>query len=366
MIGDLSYPGLATILTHPSLQPKLAPSVVINHVLVRAMIKFVSSVCSQALCPSNYNNCRVVLLSDPSLLLSLASSADSCVTSSMSSLFELVRLWLLMNPGLHHPRSLGKMQAALGEEKLRRFAGWLSTNYSTDHRNRLAEQLRCSVVDSKQSSCERGKNLPGLSSLELTPAKARKVPWPTDSTSGPNGDRFLAVLRTPGLWDEEQGSQASEIPNNWSLESSFMMPIQEPQATRVSGGNLPKETEDMKENNFCLGPLDERTVSCMTNVRDPEVEVKVVSPEPKVPDLSRTPGQSDTQLPRSHIISLVTPARIPLGKSSCLNTLHVKKLGTKGYKDKKTGKHDVHSHDKWPTDKENHNYWNTGQKPVLE
>jgi hypothetical protein len=331
-----------------------------------------------------------------------------------------------MNPILtSSQRSISKFRDSLGPVKLRKFLSWLKLNHPTDYRNNLAEplqhqdntlQLQC---DPSHSSEDRSKQEPGQQPVRSSPAasghqhhlctrgkpstsgvlptannavvgtatstQATAAPRkPTnnhnDTNDGVVGCQWCAVdavtdsiprvLRTPGLWDETGGYWSSESQDKTdqnegkcSLESSFMLPIREPDVSRVSGGNLPREIGDMEDNHKVLDFVsDFATVS--------EAGKFIVAPH----DLSHATNiqasgskveNEKPDLPQSDIKSLITPARIMLKDSSSINSFtDYKLMKERSGKGKQRGlaRQGTYTPKKSTSDKENKNNCNTAKK----
>lgn len=398
LIGDTDAPGLVTILTNPQFGAKIGPSVPENTLVLRALVQFIASVCSQALCPTNYLNCRSVLLSEISLLVAIISQAETSLTSNMASIFEILRLWLLANPSVtslnnnigsvafslsnhrtdtiedvisqpaNSPntsnRTINKLRSCLGEARSRRFASWLSVQYTSDYRNGLAACLLGGGNPARAgASPDRAaeKSDGGRDILEKTPQKSPLMLWGTESRSGFAGDQFLAVLRTPGPWDKDARQDSSnKTPQDWSFESSFMLPIQEPQVTRVSGGNLLKVRGDMEETTKVLEfePETEKEKSQHLSVLRP-IKSTNYGLKPQRGARIESPLQN---LPKSGFKSLVTPARPTNGDSTSADTMSIAKLAQKSAFGRKISKGAAFTPNRSGPDKENTNIWNTGPK----
>lgn len=397
LIGDSDAPGLATILTNPQFGAKIGPSVPENTLVFRALVQFIASVCTQALCPTNYLNCRSVLFSEISLLLAIVSKADTSLTSNMASIFEILRLWLLANPSVTtlnssassvvfnlnnnctdlmeevitpptdspntSNRTINKLRACLGAARARRFASWLSVQYPSDYRNGLAACLGGGNPAQAGASPDIAADfsLGGRDILEKTPQKSPLMLWGTESRSGFPGDQFLAVLRTPGPWDKDARQDSSDrTPQDWSFESSFMLPIQEPDVTRVSGGNLLKVRGDMEETTQVIefGPETQKEISQSLSILRPFNSTNY-GLQPKRGARLESPLQN---LPKSGLKSLVTPARPTNGDSTSADTMSIAKLAQKSAFGRRISKGAAFTPNRSGPDKENTNIWNTGPK----
>lgn len=395
LVGDQKAPGLVTILTNQSFLAKLSPSVDQNVLVSKALVNFVATVCNQAQCPINYINCRAVLLSESSVLIALISGEDRFLSNSMASVFEILRLWLLMNPTISMQntvsscggfsldsvdnsattetrsqvinssnttsnRALSKIRTALGEARLRRFAGWLSVQYLGDSRNGLAVAL-VALGSNESTGCKIAQFSSGQRHIiEKTPHKTPIALWDSSSRSGFAGDQFLAVLRTPGPWDDENCPESGDkTGEDCSLESSFMLPIQEPQVTRVSGGNLLKLTGDMEEVNQAIHfQLEERNTK-------PEHRSQLRQHKPgnhSKPHRKPNIKNSAQCLPQSGFKSLLTPARPTAQDSKSAEGIIKEVLEQKSDKGDPRCRRRVFTPRKSGPDKENTNFWNTGPK----